>query len=668
MEEPRRLGGRYELGQVLGRGGMAEVYLAHDTRLGRTVAVKTLRVDLARDPSFQARFRREAQSAASLNHPAIVAVYDTGEDYVDGVSIPYIVMEYVDGSTLRELLHSGRKLLPERAMEMTIGILQALEYSHRNGIVHRDIKPANVMLTRNGQVKVMDFGIARAMGDSGMTMTQTAAVIGTAQYLSPEQAKGEQVDARSDLYSTGCLLYELLTVRPPFVGDSPVAVAYQHVREEPQAPSVFDGEITPEMDAIVLKALTKDPDYRYQSADDMRADIEACLDGQPVQATAAMGAVGYGGHPDDQQTAMLRPQNGGGQTSMMPPVGPDDGYDDHSRRRQKKSNTSTILLVVAGLLVLVGAILIGKWAFTGGGGGNDSLKAPNFVGEKVADAKESAENVDLVLDASTHKRCAKYPKGEICSQDPGANATVKKGDTISVTVSTGAPKVSVPKVIGLDIDAATKKLESPKYQFDVDTKPVESSGTPGEVLDQDPFAGTDVEKGSKITLEVAKKADKATVPDVTGKTCDEAKAQLQTNDLVGTCEEEESDSVEAGKVISQSLTPQSQADPGSTVTLKVAKKPEQATVPALTGQKLKDARKAIEDAGLTVGNIQGPQDDNALVVLSDPPANQQVDPDTAINLTTAGGNQGDNGGGNGGDDGGGTLFGGGMGFSRDNKD
>lgn len=212
MEEPRRLGGRYELGSVLGRGGMAEVYLGHDTRLGRTVAVKTLRVDLARDPSFQARFRREAQSAASLNHPSIVAVYDTGEDYVDGVSIPYIVMEYVDGSTLRELLHSGRKLLPERSLEMTTGVLQALEYSHRAGIVHRDIKPANVMLTRTGQVKVMDFGIARAMGDAGMTMTQTAAVIGTAQYLSPEQAKGEQVDARPTctppaVCSTSCSRY-----------------------------------------------------------------------------------------------------------------------------------------------------------------------------------------------------------------------------------------------------------------------------------------------------------------------------------------------------------------------------------------------------------------------------------------------------------------------------
>src|SRR5687768_5275377 len=382
MEEPRRLGGRYELGQVLGRGGMAEVYLAMDTRLGRTVAVKTLRADLARDPTFQARFRREAQSAASLNHPAIVAVYDTGEDYIDNVSIPYIVMEYVDGSTLRELLHSGRKLLPERTLEMTIGILQALEYSHRAGIVHRDIKPANVMLTRNGQVKVMDFGIARAMGDSGMTLTQTSAVIGTAEYLSPEQAKGEQVDARSDLYSTGCLLYELVTVRPPFVGDSPVAVAYQHVREEPQPPSVFDPEITTEMDAIVLRALVKDPDYRYQSADEMRADIEACLDGQPVAATAAMGSVGYGGYPDDQPTTALRSTDAQA-TTMLPPMNGDDGYggyDDRQgrRRQQKKNNTSTILLVVAGVLVLIGAILIGRLMFSGNDSSNETFKNPSF--------------------------------------------------------------------------------------------------------------------------------------------------------------------------------------------------------------------------------------------------------------------------------------------------
>src|ERR687891_2410397 len=258
MEEPRRLGGRYELGPVLGRGGMAEVYHAHDTRLGRTVAVKTLRVDLARDPSFQARFRREAQSAASLNHPAIVAVYDTAEESDnEGHLLPYIVMEYVEGRTLRDILREGRKILPERALEITADVLSALDYSHRAGIVHRDIKPANVMLTPNGQVKVMDFGIARAVADSSATMTQTAAVLGTAQYLSPEQARGEPVDARSDIYSTGCLLYELLTGRPPFVGDSPVSVAYQHVREIPERPSLYNPEITDDVDAIVAKALTK---------------------------------------------------------------------------------------------------------------------------------------------------------------------------------------------------------------------------------------------------------------------------------------------------------------------------------------------------------------------------------------------------------------------------
>ncbi|MGW1505818.1 Stk1 family PASTA domain-containing Ser/Thr kinase [Streptomyces mirabilis] len=653
MEEPRRLGGRYELGQVLGRGGMAEVHLAHDTRLGRTVAVKTLRADLARDPSFQARFRREAQSAASLNHPAIVAVYDTGEDYIEGISIPYIVMEYVDGSTLRELLHSGRRLLPERSMEMTIGILQALEYSHRAGIVHRDIKPANVMLTRNGQVKVMDFGIARAMGDSGMTMTQTAAVIGTAQYLSPEQAKGEQVDARSDLYSTGCLLYELLTVRPPFVGDSPVAVAYQHVREEPQPPSVFDPEITPEMDAIVLKALVKDPDYRYQSADEMRQDIEACLDGQPVAATAAMGSVGYGGYPDDQATTALRSTDAQA-TSMLPPMSPDEGgygynnYDDRParRRQQKKSNTSTILLVVAGVLVLVGAILIGKWMFGGGGVSNNSVTVPNLVSQSQKEAAQLATNAELKV-SITKKPCENEKTGNVCDQDPKAGVKATKGDTINLVVSTGAPKVVVPSVLGKSLDEAKTILEGDGYQFEVKTKAQESTETPDTVLDQSLKLGKEVEKGSTITLTIAKAVEKSTVPDVTGKSCDEAKAQMAANNLVGSCTEVDvTDPNQANKVVSTSPQAGSPADKNSNVTIQVGKAAnQQVTVPTVTQLSLKDAKNAIEAAGLTVGNITGSQDDNAVVFSQDPQPNSTVAQGTPINLIAVQNGNGNNNGG-----------------------
>ena len=672
MEEPRRLGGRYELGQVLGRGGMAEVYLAHDTRLGRTVAVKTLRADLARDPSFQARFRREAQSAASLNHPAIVAVYDTGEDYIDGVSIPYIVMEYVDGSTLRELLHSGRKLLPERTLEMTIGILQALEYSHRAGIVHRDIKPANVMLTRNGQVKVMDFGIARAMGDSGMTMTQT--VIGTAQYLSPEQAKGEQVDARSDLYSTGCLLYELLTVRPPFVGDSPVAVAYQHVREEPQPPSVFDPEITPEMDAIVLKALVKDPDYRYQSADEMRADIEACLDGQPVAATAALGAVGYGGYPDDQPTQALRADAGGAAaTSMLPPMNPDDGgygYDERQSRRRppKKNNTSTILLVVAGVLVLIGAVLIGRWAISGSGGvGNDTVAAPNFVGETKADAEKLAANSDLKL-SFDEKPCENQSKGKICSQAPEAGTKVDKDSTVELVVSTGAPKAEIPDVAGLTFDDAKAELEGDKYEFVVEVEEKVDAQEPGTVLEQDPGLGEEVEKGTTVTLTVAKEEAKSTVPDVLGKSCDEAKAQMTANDLTGNCTEQETDDPnQVGKVISTTPGANTQVDKNSQVQIVVGKAKEQqkVRVPEVRNRTLAQARQELQQQGFTNIQVAGPGagNDNSLVVQQNPQPGTEVDNPAAtqITLTTLGGNGG--GGGGGGDNS--NFFGGLTGGNED---
>ncbi|MFJ1798738.1 Stk1 family PASTA domain-containing Ser/Thr kinase [Streptomyces sp. NPDC088180] len=665
MEEPRRLGGRYELGSVLGRGGMAEVYLAHDTRLGRTVAVKTLRADLARDPSFQARFRREAQSAASLNHPAIVAVYDTGEDYVDGVSIPYIVMEYVDGSTLRELLHSGRRLLPERTLEMTVGILQALEYSHRAQIVHRDIKPANVMLTRTGQVKVMDFGIARAMGDSGMTMTQTAAVIGTAQYLSPEQAKGEQVDARSDLYSTGCLLYELLAVRPPFVGDSPVAVAYQHVREEPQPPSNFDPEITPEMDAIVLKALTKDPDYRYQSADEMRADIEACLDGQPVAATAAMGAAGYGGYDGynpDQPTTALRPADpNNAQTSMLPPVNPDDGgygYDDRSgrRRQQKKSNTSTILLVVAGILVLIGAILIGRVIFTPTSD-DGQVKAPNLVGSTVQDAEKLAARTDVTVQVGAKEPCEDQEKGEICSQDPSAETLMDKDGTVTVVVSTGAPKTEVPNVLEKSEDGAREVLEEKGFTVNVTTE--ESEKTEGTVIEQDPKGGEKADDGAEITITVAVQTTDP-MPDVRTRQYDAAVAQLNQLGFTNVSRADVDSEKPAGEVIEQTPAGPSKQAKDVQIVLKVSKgpaQPEQVAIPGDIGNRpYQDVKAQLEGLGFVVALAPNSVDKpDAKVITSSPAPTTQADKGSTVTLVTI------EGGGNGGNGGNGGGFIGGLG-------
>lgn len=654
MEEPRRLGGRYELGSVLGRGGMAEVYLAHDTRLGRTVAVKTLRVDLARDPSFQARFRREAQSAASLNHPSIVAVYDTGEDYVDGISIPYIVMEYVDGSTLRELLHSGRKLLPERAMEMTVGILQALEYSHRAGIVHRDIKPANVMLTRTGQVKVMDFGIARAMGDSGMTMTQTAAVIGTAQYLSPEQAKGEQVDARSDLYSTGCLLYELLTVRPPFVGDSPVAVAYQHVREDPQPPSVFDPEVTPAMDAIVLKALTKDPDYRYQSADEMRADIEAALDGQPVAAAVAMGAAGYGyphGYADSAPTTAL-PQQADAHTSMLPPSREDDGgygYDDRpDRRRQKKSggSSSTVLLVVAGILVLVGAIFLGKEIFGNHSAGTDT-KVPNFVGKSYDESTTLAGNVDIKLVKGAPDFCGDVQKDLVCKQTPAANTAIPSDKTVTVVLSKGPAPVAVPDVKNDKVADAETELRNAGF----DVKTVDQVSTvkdPGIVVGQDPAAGSKQPKGTVITLKVTVEPEKINVTDVKGYTKDAALARLRQDGFTNintTSDVSQDGSAPAGTVMSQTPPGGSSATKDDPINLVIStgppttqNPPQGQTMPKVQFRRLGEVQDQLNgmNLGLSVVVVNGgPEDRSAWVIGSTPNEGDPLTQGEQIQLQTA---------------------------------
>jgi serine/threonine-protein kinase len=510
------VGGRYELGELLGRGGMAEVRRAVDQRLGRSVAVKQLRTDLATDPTFQARFRREAQSAAGLNHPTIVAVYDTGEeiDPLTGVAVPYIVMELVEGSTLRDVLKDGRKILPERALELTQGVLDALSYSHKAGIVHRDIKPANVMLAPNGGVKVMDFGIARAVADTSATMTQTAAVIGTAQYLSPEQARGEKVDARSDLYSTGCLLYELLVGRPPFVGDSPVSVAYQHVREAPLPPSQLDPEISPEIDAVVLKALAKDPADRYQSAREMKADISRLLAGEQTtaqQATAVvpMAAGAMAANAYDSPTHVAGPT-----TVVPPPVGP-EGEEYEEEEEPQKSRVGLAILIGALIVLVLG---VGGWALYRMLSPNtvETVNVPLVVGFSEQQARDQLTAAQLQVEVRTVNG-DEEGKGTITAQDPVENTPVPVNSTVTITLNEGPKTATIPDgLVGQNRKDVQATLDDLKFS-NVTSKAAKSEdpGTkPGEVISISPKEGTTIPLDTKITIRYA--TGKSDVPNFEG--------------------------------------------------------------------------------------------------------------------------------------------------------
>ncbi|MEV7967407.1 Stk1 family PASTA domain-containing Ser/Thr kinase [Sphaerisporangium sp. NPDC088356] len=580
MTQPRLLGGRYELDGVVGRGGMAEVYRARDIRLDRVVAIKTLRADLARDHIFQARFRREAQSAASLNHPSIVAVYDTGEDMTDGTPVPYIVMEFVDGRTLRDLLRADRRLLPERATELVDGILRALDYSHRGGIVHRDIKPANVMITLAGDVKVMDFGIARAMADSAATMTQTAQVIGTAQYLSPEQARGERVDARSDIYSTGCVLYELLTGQPPFTGDSPVAIAYQHVREDPIPPSQIDPDIPQWADAIVLKAMAKDPAHRYQSAAEMRADIQRAMSGMPVDAqTMALSQNNYAG----QQTRTLNAPGGPAtqRTNAVPAyeyAPTQAGGGRYERRRANSGNTAlkTAAWILVPLLVIAAFVGIG-YAFLSSPGGNDvagQVLIPSFKGQTAEAAKAKLESQGLKVNVAEEFN-SDVDKGTVIETDPAAGQQVAKGSNVELKVSKGVKQAVVPDVVGSSIDDATSTLESNGLKAQVVS--VVSGKEQEKVFQSKPAAGEKVDEGSIVKIYVPK--TQTDVPDVTGQTVGDAKRTLTGAGFKVKTQQQESQDVPKGSVISQSPRGGAKLTPGMTITLVVSSGPPQETFP-----------------------------------------------------------------------------------------
>ena len=501
--QPRLVGGRYELGELIGYGGMAEVHRGRDIRLGRDVAIKVLRADLARDPSFLNRFRREAQAAAGLNHPSIVSVYDTGEDIAaDGTTQPFIVMEFVEGRTLRDILKSEGRLPARRAMEIGADICGALDFSHRNGIVHRDIKPANVMITQAGAVKVMDFGIARAVADNAATVTQTANVIGTAQYLSPEQARGEAVDARSDVYSTGCLLYELVTGAPPFQGDSPVAVAYQHVRENASVPSARNPEVPRALDSIVMKALAKNQLNRYQSAGEMRSDLQRALANQPVAAEAVM--------TDAERTQFIA------RTPPPPVMAPRREDDGDGERR-----TGMIwLAVVLAMLLVIGGIILLLVLTKKSDNGPSTLTVPDVAGLSLASAESMLHskgftNVTEGAPITDVSKCVKLvPQNTVCTIDPAANRQIKASDPVTLTVYTQA-MTSIPPVTGLLVNDALAKLQAAHLVGVVQT--VDVPGTcqaAGCVTAQNPAPfGAPVPENTKVTLTVW--SGKVKLPDVT---------------------------------------------------------------------------------------------------------------------------------------------------------
>jgi beta-lactam-binding protein with PASTA domain/predicted Ser/Thr protein kinase len=583
-EVPTLLGGRYEVGELLGRGGMAEVHRGYDTRLSRDVAVKLLRSELARDATFLSRFRREAQSAASLNHASIVAIYDHGEDHVHvesggaEVNVPYIIMEYVDGRTLRELLNERGQLEPTEAIRITEGVLDALAYSHRQGIVHRDIKPANVMIGEDGAVKVMDFGIARAMTDASATVTATQAVIGTAQYLSPEQAQGQPVDERSDLYSTGCMLFELLTGQPPFRGESPVAIAYQHVGEQPPPPSRFAEGVSSDLDAVVLHALAKPREERYQDAGEFRADLMAVRLGRPISpaargSAAALAGAALAGAAVAGATEALPVTDESATQAYLPPAVPPPTGDtfppvgdevDEERRRP-----AMIVLLTIAVLAALG--LLG-WGLYAAFGGNDTpqVTVPDVVGVPLQTAEVELTRAGLQFEVTTEASDS-VPKDEVISQDPSAGTEVDEQSTVALAVSAGPEAVEVPDVRGLSLDEARGVLEDVGLSVGKISKSDDPDAEQDEVISSDPAGGTEAEPGSKVNLEVG--TGRVKVPNVVGMTQSAAQNALSQAGLEYETSFQQTDNAKEGTVIGQDPNDGAPVDQGSTVKIVIAQAP-----------------------------------------------------------------------------------------------
>jgi serine/threonine-protein kinase len=569
--------GRYRVLSRIGSGGMADVYCAEDQQLGRRVALKVLYRRFAEDQEFVERFRREASSAAGLQHQHVVSVYDRGE--WDGTY--WIAMEYLEGRSLKRLIQDEGPLAPERAVDLTIQILRAARFAHRRGIIHRDLKPHNVIVDDEDRLKVTDFGIARA---GASDMTQTGSIMGTAQYLSPEQAQGHAVSAQSDIYSIGIILYEMLTGRVPFEGESAVTIALKQVSEPPVPPSQLNPAVTPALEAVIMRALAKDPAQRYPDAD----AFIAALHGEEVPATELTAIAPPAPPPPPPLVAEPLP----------PPV-----EEEGSRWWW------WLLAVLAVAALIVGGILLL----------NDSKKVqvPDTVGASQAAAEKALRDKGFSTD-STFETSPK-PQGQVIGQDPSGGTEAKKGSTVHLTVSGGPGQAAVPSVAGLGRNAAAKKLQQAGFKVKQEEQ-FDDTVAKDHAIETRPSEGTPVDRGTQITLVVSKGTEQVAVPNEVGKNLDDARNDLENAGFKVSVTRQESTTADPDTVLSQDPA-SGQADKGSTVALTVAKEPTTATVPNEVGKQDTDAVSALQDAGFKVSiNRQDTQnlDEDGIVLSQDP--------------------------------------------------
>ena len=624
MSTPHHLSDRYELGETLGFGGMSEVHYARDLLLHRDVAVKVLRADLARDPSFYLRFRREAQNAAKLNHPTIVQVFDTGEAETDEGPLPFIVMEYVEGETLRDILRANGPVAPRQAMTWMADVAAAMDFSHRNGIVHRDMKPANVMIDKSGAVKVMDFGIARAMSDTSATMTQTSAVMGTAQYLSPEQARGIKVDPRSDIYSMGCVLFELLTGEPPFTGDSPVAVAHQHVHEDPPWPSHVKPEIPRELDSVVLKAMSKNKDNRYQSAADLRADLIKVLAGGKPSAPLLLS--------DEERTEFI---DTGPRKAMRADTGGthrrEDGDAEPPRRRSRK----LMFGAVAAVLLLL-AVLFVFWAPWS----SDSARqvaVPDVAGLSAQDAQaaltKAGFQVKILDEPSTT-----IDAGHATHTAPGGdNVLAAEGSEVTLYISSGPPREKIPDVRGQTQDEAVASLNRLGFTNVKAVRVDSTAELKDKVVETAPMIGMEVPVSGVVQLRIGNGPKVVTVPNLVGQTQEQARIYLEQIQLRMAVVQVDSD-LPAGQIVSSSPNAGQEVDEGSVVQVSVSRG-NMFVMPNLDGQTPAQASAALSRRGWQGTTLtQSPRNvplvspDGGKVVDQDPAPGSKVRKDGAISI------------------------------------